>query len=71
MIGVKAVNKENEVLLITTEGIIIRTQCAGISVLGRITSGVKVINVNDGITVAGIAKVRDKNPGESSEKEPN
>ena len=71
VIGVKAVNKENEVLLITTEGIIIRTQCAGISVLGRITSGVKVINVNDGITVAGIAKVRDKNPGESSEKEPN
>ena len=62
VVGVKAVNEENEVLMITTEGIVIRTLCTGISVLGRITSGVKVINVNDGITVASIAKVRDKSP---------
>lgn len=69
VIGVKAVNEDNEVLLITTEGIIIRTQCSGISILGRITSGVRVINVNDGITVAGLAKVRDKDPEEEENTE--
>ena len=69
VIGVKAVNEGNEVLLITTEGIIIRTTCASISILGRITSGVKVINVNDGITVAGLAKVRDKDPEEEETSE--
>ena len=45
-----------------TVGIIIRLQCADISVLGRITSGVKMINLTEGVTVASIAKVRDKDP---------
>ena len=62
IVGVKAVNHDNEIMLITTEGIIIRLQCADISVLGRITSGVKMINLTDGVTVASIAKVRDKDP---------
>ena len=48
--------------MITTEGIIIRLQCADISILGRITSGVKMINLTEGVTVASIAKVRDKDP---------
>ena len=60
VIGAKAVNEENEVMMITTEGIIIRTPCSGISVLGRITSGVKLINLSDGVTVASVAKVREK-----------
>ena len=62
LIGSKAVNEDNEIMMITTEGIIIRLQCADISVLGRITSGVKMINLTDGVTVASIAKVRDKDP---------
>ena len=62
VVGAKAVNEENEIMMITTEGIIIRLQCADISVLGRITSGVKMINLTDGVTVASIAKVRDKDP---------
>jgi len=62
VIGAKAVNEENEIMMITTEGIIIRLQCADISVLGRITSGVKMINLTEGVTVASIAKVRDKDP---------
>ncbi|MCI5699692.1 MAG: DNA gyrase subunit A [Lachnospiraceae bacterium] len=64
VVGVKAVNDDNEIMLITTEGIIIRTECSGISVLGRITSGVKVINTGEGVSVASIAKVRDRDPEE-------
>ena len=60
MIGAKAVNEENEIMMITTEGIIIRLQCSDISILGRITSGVKLINLSDGVTVASFAKVREK-----------
>ena len=59
IVGVKAVNQDNEVMMITTEGIIIRTPVEGIALLGRVTSGVKLINLNDGITVASIAKVRE------------
>ena len=59
VVGVKAVNWEDEIMMITTEGIIIRIKVEGISVLGRITSGVKLINLDDDITVASIAKVRE------------
>ncbi len=59
VIGAKAVNEENEVMLITTEGIIIRIPCNGISIVGRIASGVKLMNVDsENVTVASIAKVR-------------
>lgn len=62
IIGVKAVNNEDEVMLITTEGIIIRIKVNDTALLGRITSGVKLINLNENVTVARIAKVReDKN----------
>ena len=54
-------------MLITTEGIIIRIACADISVLGRITLGVKLINLADGITVASVAKVREKEEKENQE----
>ena len=67
VIGARAVNEDNEVMLITTEGIIIRIACADISVLGRITSGVKLINLADGITVASVAKVREKEEKENQE----
>ena len=59
VIGVKAVNRDDEIMMITTEGIIIRMKVEGISVLGRITSGVKLINLDEDITVASIAKVRE------------
>ena len=68
VIGAKAVNEENEIMMITTEGIIIRLQCADISILGRITSGVKLINLSDGVTVASFAKVREKEEDKNSEK---
>ena len=64
LIGSKAVNEDNEIMMITTEGIIIRTPCSGISVMGRITSGVKLMDVDGEIKVASIAKVRDKEASE-------
>ncbi|MEY8506915.1 DNA gyrase subunit A [Lachnospiraceae bacterium 42-17] len=59
VVGIKAVDEEDEIMIINTEGIIIRMLCSGISILGRITSGVKLINLKDGDIVASIAKVRD------------
>ena len=58
LVGAKMVIEENEVLLITTEGIMIRTSVDMISVLGRNTSGVKVMNLAEGIKVASFTKVK-------------
>lgn len=59
LIGVKAVNQDNELMLITTEGIIIRIKISDTALLGRITSGVKLMNLDENVTVASIAKVRE------------
>ena len=58
--GVLSVNDDDEIMIINSDGIIIRMKVDDISVLGRITSGVKVINMEEGITVASIAKVVEK-----------
>ena len=70
VVGVKAVNEDHEVMLITTEGIIIQLRCEEISTYGRITSGVKLINLKNGETVKKIAKVRqtEKNNEEATEE---
>lgn len=60
VVGAKAVSEDNDIMMITTEGIIIQLQCSDISVQGRITSGVKLINLDEGVTVASVAKVRKK-----------
>ena len=59
-IGVKAVNEDNEIMMITNAGIIIQLRMDEITVHGRVTSGVKMINLDKGVTVAKIAKVREK-----------
>ena len=59
VVGAKAVNVEDEIMIINTNGIVIRTQCSSISVQGRVTSGVKLINMNDDAIIASIAKVRE------------
>ncbi len=74
VVGVKSVEKDDEIMLITTEGIIIRIQVSDTTLLGRITSGVKLINLGEGIKVASVAKVvEDKSliPPEIPEKEEN
>lgn len=66
LIGAKLVNNEREILLITNEGILIRIAVSDISVIGRNTSGVKLMSIDreSKIRVASIAKVR-----ESAEKD--
>ena len=69
VVSVKAVNEENEIMLITTEGIIIQMRVDEISVLGRITSGVKLIDLDPDkdIVVATMAKVRDSQPSDAKD----
>ena len=70
VIGAKAVDEDDEIMMITNEGIIIRTGCNDISILSRITSGVKLMNVKqeDGVKVANIAKVREHDQEEQEEE---
>ena len=71
VVGFKAVNDDNEIMLITNQGIVIRILCKDISKLGRITTGVKLINmdVEHDISLASIAKVRQKSADESESLE--
>ncbi len=59
LVGVKAVNKDDEVMLITTEGVIIRIKVSDTALLDRITSGVKLINLDESVKVASIARVKE------------
>ena len=68
VVGMKAIDEQDEILMITTAGIIIRISCADISVLGRITSGVKLMNISEeNISVASITKVREAEEDDAEE----
>ena len=67
LVGVKAVNDDNEIMIINTEGIIIRMKVSDISILGRVTSGVKLINMENDVTVASITKVKEDETLEGEE----
>ena len=58
VIGMKAVDEDNELILITNEGIVIRINVSDISELSRITSGVKLMDLDAGIFIAGIARLK-------------
>ena len=60
VVGVKAVTDEHDIMMITTEGIIIQIRMKDVNTYGRITSGVKLINLNNDVILAKIAKVREK-----------
>lgn len=61
VVGIKGVNDDHEIMMITTEGVIIQIPVGDISIYGRNTSGVKLINLDDeNVKVAKIAKVREK-----------
>ena len=70
LVGAKIVTDENDIMIITTEGIIIRTSCDGISTLGRVTSGVKVINLNydNNVKVASMTEVQKEEFDDESPK---
>ncbi|MDD3368161.1 MAG: DNA gyrase subunit A [Lachnospiraceae bacterium] len=59
VIAVKAVNESDQIMMITTEGILIQLRVDDINVLSRITSGVKLIQLADGVKVAKITKVKE------------
>ena len=59
LVGARAVNEDDELLMITTEGVVIRTSCSSISILGRITTGVKIMDLAEGVTVASFTKVKE------------
>ena len=69
VVGIKAVDEDDEIMIINTEGIVIRMKCSSISILGRITSGVKLINLQENDKVASIAKVRKGDEEEEEEEE--
>ena len=60
LVGVKAVNPDHEVMLITDAGVIIQIRANDISEYSRITMGVKLMNLDEGVRVAKVAKVRAK-----------
>ncbi len=60
VVGVKAVNDDHEIMMITDGGTIVQLRMNEISILKRITSGVKMIDLDEGVKVAKIAKVREK-----------
>ena len=60
VVGVKAVTDEHEIMMITSQGVIIQLRMEDINILSRITSGVKMISLDKGVKVAKIAKVREK-----------
>ena len=71
VVGAKILSLENEIMIITNEGIIIRTLVSDISIVGRNTSGVKLINIDSakGIRVASIARVKEAMNAEQMEEE--
>ena len=69
VVGFKSVNNEDELMIITTEGIVIRLRCDEIPVTGRITTGVKLINLDEGVKVATIGKMQNNPEEEKDNKE--
>ena len=60
VIGFKIVQEQQDLLLITSEGTIIRLRMADVSKIGRVTSGVKLIGLDKGVKVPGVAKIREE-----------
>ena len=60
VMGAKAVKGDEELILVTDEGVIIRIRVEDIRTLSRITTGVKLMSLPDGVRIAQTAKVRDR-----------
>lgn len=59
VVSAMAVDTDDEIMMINSDGVIIRMGCGDISILGRITSGVKLMNLEKGETVVSVARVRE------------
>ena len=60
VVGFKVVEAQQEMLLITSEGVIIRLRVTDVSKIGRVTSGVKLIDLAKGVKVVGVARIREE-----------
>jgi len=67
VVGIESVCENDELMLINSEGVIIRIRVSDISTYGRYAAGVKLINMNDGVTVVGMAKIVEGDVDESEE----
>ena len=70
VVGIAAVDDTDEVMLITSSGKIIRMEVSGISVIGRNTQGVKLLDVGEGDKAVAIAKLAEKEEGEAEPGQP-
>ena len=71
LIGAMVVDKKDEVLLINSDGIIIRIRAEEVSVLGRTTQGVKIMRVEEGTRIVAMAKaIRDEEDEPEEQPEP-
>ncbi|HLA38929.1 MAG TPA: DNA gyrase C-terminal beta-propeller domain-containing protein, partial [Candidatus Glassbacteria bacterium] len=66
LVSIKDVVDEDEIILITQQGLIIRIPLSSVKVIGRNTSGVKLINLNEGDRLVDVARIV---PGEDSDQE--
>ncbi len=71
IVSAKAVTNDHDIMMMTNEGIMIRMHCSDITVIGRITSGVKLMNVGNGAFVASVAKLARSNEEESADEDIN
>ena len=58
--GVLMIGENDELMLITSEGVIIRLRAKDISSYGRVSQGVKLMNLDEGVSVVGIAKISEE-----------
>jgi DNA gyrase subunit A len=70
VVGVRFVRQEDEVMVVTSKGMILRLRVKGIGVLGRATQGVRLIQVDDGDQVVAVAKVAEKHEDGNGETTP-
>ena len=70
MVGVASVRDSDDIMLITTGGMVNRTHVREIRVVGRNTQGVRVMNLNEGDKIASLAKVAHEEGEESPEAAP-
>ena len=69
MAGIAHVNGDEQILVITEQGMMIRTNVADMRSMGRSTQGVRVINIDDGDPVVGIMKLIEREVGDDEPAE--
>ncbi|MCS3508580.1 DNA gyrase subunit A [Achromobacter sp. JUb104] len=67
VVGAVLVNPTDEIMLITTGGVLVRTRVAEIREMGRATQGVTLINVDDGSTLSGVRRVVESDADDDGE----